>query len=138
LFFRTQRVTATKVVEGPSEEPCLYWFIWPDIGEPDSAVPDGDRSIEVFLRSLPDVQQQNLFGSSLISGLKLGFLVCFVTLFGSSYSEIFRVVVEVRTKLNCEQRPELEEFAASGQGNPVYTRERLAKVGSWTQARPGP
>lgn len=27
-------------------------------------------------------QQQNLFGSSLISGLKLGFLVCFVTLEG--------------------------------------------------------
>jgi hypothetical protein len=56
---------------------------------------------------------------------------------GSSYSEIFRVAVEVLTKLNCEQRWKLEEFAASGQGNPVYTRERLASGGSWTQARPG-
>jgi hypothetical protein len=34
------------------------------------------------LWALLDGQQQNLFGSSLISGLKLGFLVCFVTLEG--------------------------------------------------------
>jgi hypothetical protein len=45
--------------------------------------------------------------------------------------------MEVPTKLNCEQRRKLEEFAASVQGNPVYTRERLANAGSWTQARPG-
>jgi hypothetical protein len=34
------------------------------------------------LWALPEGQQQNLFGSSFISGLKLGFLVCFVTLEG--------------------------------------------------------
>jgi hypothetical protein len=35
-----------------------------------------------YLWALPDRQQQKLFGSFLISGLKLGFLVCFVTLEG--------------------------------------------------------
>ena len=57
--------------------------------------------------------------------------------FGSSYSETFRLVVEVPTKLNCERRRKLEEFAASVQGNPVYTRERLANAGSCAETRPG-
>ena len=46
--------------------------------EPHLELPNQAR----HLWASPDGQQQNLFGSSFISGLKLGFLVCFVTLEG--------------------------------------------------------